>query len=141
VAAVPARREGDGGGAAGCGDGGTSYCYREPLLSSLANKCIQANALVPGWGQIIFQSANEIAANKALRDKLEEIEAQTEHDKEWWEKRRATIKTEFMKELDEESEKGQGQAKAASDDEAVLVDTNTPSATPSGASKKKKGKK
>lgn len=44
-----------------------------------------------------------------------------------------------MKELDEESE--QGQTKAGSDDEAVLVDTNTPSATPSGASKKKKGKK
>jgi translocation protein SEC66 len=46
-----------------------------------------------------------------------------------------------MKELDEESEKGQAPAKAASDDEAVLVDTDTPSATPSGASKKKKGKK
>lgn len=99
----------------------------------------QANALVPGWGQIIFQSANEIAANKVLRDRLEEIEAQTERDKEWWEKRRASIKNEFIKELDEESE--QGQAKAGSDDEAVLVDTNTPSATPSGASKKKKGKK
>lgn len=74
-----------------------------------------------------------------LRDRLDEVEAQTEHDKEWWEKRRTTIKTEFMKELDEESEKGQ--AKTGSEDEAVLVDTDTPSATPSGASKKKKGKK
>jgi translocation protein SEC66 len=95
---------------------------------------------VPGWGQIIFQSANEIAANKALRDRLEEVEAQTERDKEWWEKRRASVKTEFMKELDmEESEKAP--IKAGSEDEPVLVDTDTPSATPSGASKKKKGKK
>jgi len=42
-----------------------------------------------------------------------------------------------MKELDDETDK----AKVASEDEPVLVDTNTPSATPSGSSKKKKGKK
>jgi translocation protein SEC66 len=69
-----------------------------------------------------------------LRDRLEEIEAQTEKDKEWWEKRRSNIKSDFMKELEEES----GQAKAGSEDEPVLVDTDTPSATPSGASKKNK---
>jgi translocation protein SEC66 len=97
---------------------------------------MQANALVPGWGQIIFQSANEIAANKALRDRLEDIEAQTEKDKEWWEKRRSNVKSEFMKELEAESAQAQAQAKAGSEDEAVLVDTDTPSATPSGASKK-----
>jgi translocation protein SEC66 len=105
----------------------------------------QANALVPGWGQIIFQSANEIAANKALRDRLEEIEEQTERDKEWWEKRRSSIKTEFMKELDQEASEEKVQTSkasvAGSEDEPVLVDTDTPSATPSGASKKKKGKK
>ncbi|KAK4237849.1 Sec62/63 complex, subunit Sec66 [Achaetomium macrosporum] len=109
------------------------------MEDELRDVVMEANALVPGWGQIIFQSANEIAANKALRDRLEEIEAQTERDKEWWEKRRASIKREFMKELDEESEKAQ--IKAGSEDEPVLVDTDTPSATPSGAFKKKKGKK
>ena len=49
-----------------------------------------------------------------------------------------------MKELDEEeSEKGQTAktSVAGSEDEPVLVDTDTPSATPSGASKNKKGKK
>jgi translocation protein SEC66 len=93
--------------------------------------------LAPGWGQIIFQSANEIAANKALRDKLDDIEAQTERDKQWWEKRRASIKDNFMKELEEES--GKTQTKAGIEDEPVLVDTDTPSASPSG--KKKAGKK
>jgi translocation protein SEC66 len=96
----------------------------------------QANALAPNWGQIIFQSANEIAANTALRERLDEIQAQQESEKEWWEKRRATIKDGFMKELEDDTEK----SKIASEDEPVLVETNTPSATPSG-SKKKKGKK
>jgi translocation protein SEC66 len=146
VAALPACREGDGGRAAGCRDGG-----RPPFsagVTSPGTDNLQANGLVPGWGQIIFQSANEIAANKALRDRLDEIEAQTEHDKAWWEKRRASIKTEFMKELDDEAAKQPQQAKAAaaaSEDEAVLVETEsplaTPAGTPSGASKKKKGKK
>lgn len=74
-----------------------------------------------------------------FRDRLDEIEAQTGHEKEWWEKRRAAIKNDFMRELDEESEKAQ--AKAGSEDEPVLVDTDTLSASPSGGSKKKKGGK
>lgn len=102
----------------------------------LRDVVMEANALFPGWGQIIFQSANEIASNTLLREKLDTIQAQTEHEKEWWEKRRAAVKQEFMQELDSES-----QTKVTSEDEPVLVDTNTPSATPSGASKKKKGKK
>lgn len=96
----------------------------------------QANALAPGWGQTIFQSANEIAANKALRDKLDEIEAQTGRDKEWWEKRRASIKDSFMKELELES--GTAPAAAGSGDEPALVAASTPAGAPS---KKKAGKK
>ncbi|KAL2269807.1 hypothetical protein VTJ83DRAFT_1991 [Remersonia thermophila] len=125
------------------------------MEEELRDVVMEANALVPGWGQIIFQSANEIAANKVLRDRLQEIEKNAEADKEWWEKRRATLQSELTKELDDEaaSDKGsqshQSQADAptnrttASEEDAVLVDADTPSApaTPSGASKKKKGKK
>ncbi|KAH6854479.1 Pre protein translocase subunit Sec66-domain-containing protein [Chaetomium sp. MPI-CAGE-AT-0009] len=114
------------------------------MEEELRDVVMEANALLPNWGQIIFQSANEIAANKALRDRIDEIEAQRESDQEWWEKRRTNIKTEFMKELEEEegSEKGQTKASVAgSEDEPVLVETDTPSASPSGASKKKGGKK
>jgi translocation protein SEC66 len=74
-----------------------------------------------------------------LRKRLDEIQAQTEAEKAWWEKRRAGIQSDFMKELDDDADKTQ--AKAGSEDEPVLVDTDTPSATPSGASKKKKGSK
>ncbi|KAI0003976.1 Sec62/63 complex, subunit Sec66 [Xylariaceae sp. FL0662B] len=100
----------------------------------------EANALSPGWGQTIFQSANEIAANTVLRTRLEEIEARAATDKEWWEKRREAIQKDFMKELENDSAKNS--AKAGSDDDGVLVESNAPAATPSTpSSKKKKGKK
>lgn len=75
-----------------------------------------------------------------FQKKLDEITAKTDAEKEWWEKRRATISSDFMKELDEDGEKSQ--ATAPSDD-GILVDAGTPG-TPgegTGASKKKKGKK
>ncbi|KYK55416.1 hypothetical protein DCS_07379 [Drechmeria coniospora] len=76
----------------------------------------EANALAPNWGPTIFQSAHEIAANTKLRERLEEIEAQAASEKQWWEKRRGQIQSEFMKELDTS-------AKGVSEDDAVLVET------------------
>jgi translocation protein SEC66 len=72
---------------------------RQPHTCPISNN-MQANALSPNWGQTIFQSANEIAANSLLRKRLDEIQAQTEAEKAWWEKRRESIQGEFMKELD-----------------------------------------
>ncbi|KAI2468030.1 Sec62/63 complex, subunit Sec66 [Annulohypoxylon bovei var. microspora] len=109
------------------------------IEEELRDVMTEANALAPGWGQTIFQSANEITANTMLRTKLDEIEERAGADKEWWEKRRETIKKDFMKELDEESST-KGSVKG-SDDDAVLVDSGTPASTPGGGSKKKKGKK
>ncbi|KAI1841549.1 hypothetical protein JX266_012202, partial [Neoarthrinium moseri] len=95
-----------------------------------------ANALVPGWGNTIFQSANEMAANAMVRERLDEIQAQTETEKEWWEKRRETIRQDFEKELNDEGQPKVDAKAVISDDDGVLVDSAT--ATPS---KKKKGKK
>ncbi|OTB18357.1 hypothetical protein K445DRAFT_315170 [Daldinia sp. EC12] len=105
------------------------------IEEELRDVVTEANALSPGWGQTIFQSANEIAANTLLRTRLEEIESRAEADKEWWEKRRETIQKDFMRELEEDSST-KGSVKG-SDDDAVLVDSGSPT-TPS---KKKKGKK
>ncbi|OIW35360.1 hypothetical protein CONLIGDRAFT_676280 [Coniochaeta ligniaria NRRL 30616] len=110
------------------------------MEEELRDVVMEANALAPGWGQTIFQSANEIAANTMLRKRLDEIQAQTESEKQWWEKRRAQIQKEFMSELDGGEKPVSKAPSAASEDEPVLVDQNTPSATPS-APKKKKGKK
>lgn len=80
---------------------------------------MQANALAPGWGQIIFQTANEMTQNAKIREHVEEIQAKMEPEKEWWEKRRGQISTDFMKELDGDKTS----TKPYSEDEAVLVDT------------------
>ncbi|KAI0482775.1 Sec62/63 complex, subunit Sec66 [Xylariaceae sp. FL0804] len=103
----------------------------------------EANALAPGWGQSIFQSANEIAANAALRARLEEIEARAPAERQWWEKRREAIQKDFMRELDEDAAAGGATSAnnnttkaastkggASSSDDGVLVDPNTPVGTP-----------
>ncbi|PSR82173.1 Sec62/63 complex, subunit Sec66 [Coniella lustricola] len=108
------------------------------IEAELRDVVLEANGLAPNWGQTIFQSANEIAANTAFHEKIDEIQAKTAAEAEWWEKRRAAISSDFMKELEEESEK-----KAPSDD-GILIDTSAPGSRPtssSGAGKKKKAKK
>lgn len=102
-----------------------------------------------------------------LKEKLDEIEAKVDSEKEWWEKRRATIQRDFpqqsVPEVATEAELPAASAApevvvtgvdspakssaVTSDDEAVLVDAGTPigsapssaPSTPSG--KKKKGSK
>ncbi|KAF7531141.1 hypothetical protein G7054_g9161 [Neopestalotiopsis clavispora] len=103
------------------------------IEEELREVVMEANALQPGWGNVIFQSANEMAANAALRDRIEEIQGTADSEKEWWEKRREVIRSDFEKELNEEEA-------AKTDDDAVLVDTSAPS-TPGGSKKKKAAKK
>ncbi|KAF4627106.1 hypothetical protein G7Y89_g11051 [Cudoniella acicularis] len=107
------------------------------MEDELRDVVMEANALSPNWGQHIFQSANEIAARHIFQTRLDEIQAQTEPEKEWWEKRRASIQSEFMKELDA-STSGAGKAsKSASDEDTVMVE----SANSAGGKSKKKAKK
>ncbi|MCJ1471226.1 translocation protein S66 [Pseudocyphellaria aurata] len=116
----------------------------------------EANALATNWGNTIFQSANEMVNNEALRQKVAEIQAQGKADREWWDQERATIQSNFMKELDENSGAGApkpnattGVEKGGSDEDAVLVEGGGPAASGSaannsskgGTSKKRKGKK
>lgn len=114
------------------------------MEEELRDVVMEANALSPNWGQTIFQSANEIAANTVLRKRLDEIQAQITAEKEWWAKRRATIQTEFMKELDEPSPTTSVKtptSKTGSDEEAILVESGGPAVTDKGSVKKRKGKK
>ncbi|KAF2187713.1 translocation protein-like protein sec66 [Zopfia rhizophila CBS 207.26] len=104
----------------------------------------EANAFAPNWGQTIFQSASEMAQNTHLRERLAEIQSTTQSEKEWWEKRKETIKSDFMKELDEEKKSpmevsSKPSGKTGSDDDAVIVESGGPAAT-AGKGKKKKGK-
>ena len=92
---------------------------------------------------MIFQSANEMANNVMIREKIAEIQARGKETKERWEKEKENVKAEFLKELDEEEAEAAAD-KTASDEDAVLVDGGGPGATGSAtakAAKKRKGKK
>jgi translocation protein SEC66 len=62
----------------------------------------QANAYAPNWGQVIFQSANEMVNNEIVRERLEKHQKKLDEEKAWWEKKKASIQEGFMKELDAE---------------------------------------
>lgn len=104
----------------------------------------QANAFHEGWGQTIFQSANEIATNQLIRTRMHDIQAQRDAEREWWDNKKKSIEAELMNEIDETpGEKANSKAPSrTSDDDTVLVEGGGP-ADKSGAgakNKKKKGK-
>jgi len=111
------------------------------MEEELRDVVMEANGLAPNWGQTIFQSANEIAANTVFRERLKEIQTQTAADKEWWEKRRASIQAEFMKEIDGDSVPKSTTRKPSSDDDAILVEGGGPAVHDKGSVRKKKSKK
>ncbi|KAF4978046.1 hypothetical protein FZEAL_5511 [Fusarium zealandicum] len=93
------------------------------MEEELRDVVTEANALAPNWGQSIFQSAHEMTSNAAIRKELDDLLAQTDSEKEWWEKRRGQIQTDFMKELDGSEQSSS--VKTASEEDAVMVDTPT----------------
>jgi translocation protein SEC66 len=125
-------------------------CFRPPPVLSYPEQLTnlqsphQANAFSPNWGQTIFQSANEIASNQLIRKRMDELQATQESEREWWDRKKASIQSDFMKELDQEpaAAKSAPAGSRASDDDAVLVEAGGP-ADKSGVAggKKKKGKK
>ncbi|KAJ5147672.1 Pre protein translocase subunit Sec66-domain-containing protein [Penicillium atrosanguineum] len=111
----------------------------------------EANAYVPNWGQVIFQSANEMMNNDLYRKRMAEHQSKLAEEKAFWGKKKASIQEGFMKELDG-SEGGVAEAEKApeaaptsatlsvqSDEDAVLVEAESVSSP--GKKKKGKGKK
>lgn len=91
-----------------------------------------------------------MAQNALIRQRVAELQAQAKIDREWWDKKKASIQSEFMKELDADSAKLKPIAAAGdkfgSDEDAVLVEGGGPASTGSvagtkGGTKKRKGKK
>lgn len=101
---------------------------------------------------MIFQSANEMVNNAIIREKVAETQAKAKADRDWWDKERANIQSNFMKELDDaDVSKGttsaSGNERPGSDEDAVLVEGGGPASSGSAAGKggkggkKRKGKK
>jgi len=107
----------------------------------------EANALAPqqNWGATIFQSAGECVGNEILRKQITKVEAKRQSLKQNWEVRRKSIKSGFMKELQNGGEVQTDRNNSGSSDEPVIVQAGgdaPPSelTTPSGR-RKSKGKK
>jgi translocation protein SEC66 len=135
------------------------------VFRALLTKFKQANAYVPGWGQTIFQSANEMMNNDIYRKRMDDQQNKLEEERQWWSKKKTSIQEGFMKELNEGSTASADEAKTTntttkpfeasttpaagtsvqgSDDDAVLVEaetSNTPASSPNAKKKKGKGKK
>ncbi len=80
-----------------------------------------------------------------LRNRLDEIQSQAQPEKEWWEKRRASIQSDFMKELEGDttsrSQASTLAGKAGSDEDGVLVEVGGHGNSGKGSARKRKGKK
>jgi len=126
----------------------------------------EANALAPGWGQTIFQSASEMVQNKILREKIDSVKAKLVPEKEAWEEQRERSRRELEGEINPapatpavastvattptvQPTPTQPSKAVSSDEDGVIVEppvadaTNTPATGGGGGNKnkKKKGKK
>ena len=98
-----------------------------------------------------------MANNAMIRKRMDELQSQVTTEKEWWDKRKASIQTDFMKELDEEQKSAtmsptsmksaiasptgtSSTTKTASDDDAVIVESGGPKEQQGGGGGKKKKK-
>ncbi len=92
--------------------------------------------------------------NDHLRTRITELQAQGQTDREWWDMKKASIQSEFMKELDEAPSgtaaasstskpiSAAGTRRGSTDDDAVFVEGGGPAAGGGmGTGRKKKGKK
>ncbi|KEF59996.1 uncharacterized protein A1O9_04845 [Exophiala aquamarina CBS 119918] len=134
----------------------------QELQIELKDVISEANALAPGWGQTIFQSASEMVQNKLLRERIDKVKVKLVPEKEAWEDQRERSRRELEGEI---SPAPTAPAVAAasvaaaalpktskavsSDEDGVIVEppaadaTSTPASGGGGSSrnKKKKGKK
>lgn len=89
--------------------------------------------------------------NNMIRDRVAEIQSKGKADKERWDKERANIQTQFLKELEGDTTKPSSKptpansTKPNSDEDAVIVESGgldaEGSASKTGSTKKKKAKK
>ncbi|EPE05571.1 translocation protein sec66 [Ophiostoma piceae UAMH 11346] len=53
------------------------------MEEELRDVVMEANALVPNWGQFIFQTANTIVNNEMIRKQLDATQAKADEEKAW----------------------------------------------------------
>jgi translocation protein SEC66 len=82
-----------------------------------------------------------MASNQMIRNRMDELQAQKDSERQWWDLRKASIESDFMKELDGDAAPAKAPAapaSRASDDDAVLVEAGGPADKGQSAKNKKK---
>lgn len=130
----------------------------QELEAELKDVAAEANALAPGWGQTIFQSASEMVQSNILKEKLAVHREGIDEEKKAWDEKKEGIRKELMGEAPKPVEASvEAPVPAAapqtpekvvpktgsSDEEGVMVETPEPASAThgGGGKKKKKGKK
>lgn len=67
----------------------------QELEIELKDVIAEANALAAGWGQYIFQSANEMVQNRLLRERIDKAKAKLDVEKATWEGTREKARLEL----------------------------------------------
>lgn len=81
-----------------------------------------------------------MALNSLVRKKMTEFTTQRRTEIEWWDKKRAAIQADFMKELDETQNLTVRASGKSSDEDAVLVEGGGPDGQHGGLKKRKSRK-
>ncbi|KAI5305274.1 hypothetical protein KEM56_004835 [Ascosphaera pollenicola] len=118
----------------------------QEMDSEIRDVISEANGYLSGWGQGIFQTANEIIINMTMREKMQEIQDTVKQEREAWDKKRSDMQQEIMQELGVENNAQRhvkkGSISTIADDESIVGGSSAPGTpTSGGGKKKKKGKK
>ncbi|KAF8242357.1 hypothetical protein K440DRAFT_607454 [Wilcoxina mikolae CBS 423.85] len=80
------------------------------MEEELRDVVMEANAYKEGWGQIIFQTANEMVNHDRVRERSERVAADAAEERKWWDEKRARSARELLGE------------EGTSDSDGVLVE-------------------
>lgn len=58
----------------------------------------EANAFKEGWGQMIFQTANEMVNHDRLLERAAQVAKEAERERKWWDEQRERVSKELLEE-------------------------------------------
>jgi translocation protein SEC66 len=69
-------------------------------LQELRDVVMEANAYKEGWGQVIFQTGNEMVNHDRIRERAEKVTAEAAVERKWWDEKRERTTRELLGDSD-----------------------------------------
>jgi len=70
------------------------------MEEELRDVVMEANAYKEGWGQIIFQTANEMVNHDRIRERAETVAVEATAERKWWDEKRERATRELLGDSD-----------------------------------------